>query len=187
MAKPRADKKLARLPAHQKEMLRRWLVEENVSYKDAKEKLYQDFNVETSEGALSKFFAEECFTERFEQASVFADQVAEQLAAEGADKFDAATIALVKQKAFERAVAKDGSIKELALLAGIIGDTAKLQLKERELELNWAKYRLAASSAIEKALDALYEEIKDKPFVLEHFERFKAAAMESIPGKEVSK
>lgn len=148
MPKPRADSKLASLPENQREMLRRWLVDENLSYGAARERLREDFGVETSERALSVFYAKECFSDRFAQARDFADKVAAEVQ-EGADKFDDATISLIKQKAFERAVAKDGDLKELQILAGIIGDTAKLRIKQQEVELAERRIALLEKKAAE--------------------------------------
>lgn len=132
--KPRSDSRLASLNPEQKALLRTWLIDENLSYEAAKDRLHQDFNVETSVGALSQFYATECFALRSSEAKAFAEQVeTELLSAE--PTFDKATLALVKQKAFERAYAKNGNLSELAILAGIIGDSAKLKLKEKDQQL----------------------------------------------------
>lgn len=138
--KPRSDSKLDSLPEHQREMLVRWLVEENVSYDDARTRLHNDFGVETSVGALQQFYARRCFTLRASEAKHFADTVVQQALANG-ENFDAATLALIKQKAFERAYAKNGDIDELATLARIMGDSAKLELKQREVAI--AERRIA--------------------------------------------
>lgn len=134
MPKPRSDAKLKSLPPNQRDMLIRWLVDENVSYEKARERLREDFGVETSTGALSAFYSNECFTVRYGQARDLAETIGQAMTSEP-EKFDEATIAMVKQKAFERAVAKDGDIKELAILAGILTDTAKLRIKEKEVDL----------------------------------------------------
>lgn len=185
MPKPRADSKLASLPENQREMLRRWLVDENLSYAAARARLREDFGVETSERALSRFYATECFSDRFREAGEFADRVAESLR-ESPDKFDEATIALLKQKAFERAVAKDGNLKELQILANILGDTARLKLKRDELTLNLEKFRQAVKSDIEKGLDALFAEIKGNAAAEALFAKLKAAVLQSVDGKEAA-
>lgn len=158
MAKPRSDAKLKSLPPHQRQQLIRWLTEENLSYADARDRLWQDMGVRTSAGALSGFFASECFTLRYTQARELADTVGEAMASDP-EKFDQATIALVKQKAFERAVARDGDIKELAILASIIGDTAKVRIKQQELALS--ERRIALLEAKAAQADAAEHVVRD--------------------------
>ena len=138
--KPRSDSTLDSLSPEQKKMLREWLVEENLSYKEARDRLHEDFNVRTSVGALSRFYATQCFALRSSEAKDFAEQVLKDLTADGT-QFDQATIALIKQKAFERAYARDGNLEDLAILAKIIGDAAKLQLKQKDQAL--AERRIA--------------------------------------------
>lgn len=144
--KPRSDSTLDSLTPVQKERLREWLVDENLSYQDARERLYQDFNVRTSLGALSRFYATRCFALRSSEAKDFAEQVVKDLTADGA-QFDEATIALVKQKAFERAYARDGNLEDLALLAKIIGDSAKVNLAQQKLSLDARRVKLLEAKA----------------------------------------
>src|SRR3954462_1196931 len=57
MSKARSDSVLDGLPRNQREALEEWLFEENVSYADAKKRLWQDFNVSTSRSGLERFYA----------------------------------------------------------------------------------------------------------------------------------
>jgi len=180
--KARSDDKLANLTPEQKAMLRSWLVDENLSYDQAKQRLHDDFNVETSKGALSKFYARDCFTLRASEARNFAEHVERELLAKDST-FDRATLALVKQKAFERAYAQNGNIAELATLAGIIGDSAKLDLKKQELQLSREKFLQELRSDLEKGLDALHAEIKGNAEALTLFEKLKAVVMRSVEGR----
>jgi hypothetical protein len=134
MSKPRSDSKLAALNPQQRAQLRTWLVEENKSYEDVQKLLRDDFNVRVGLSAISRFYATDCFALRSSEAKEFAEQVAAELASSG-ESFDAATMALVKQKAFERAYAKNGNLKELTALAKIIGDSAKRDLKKFDQRL----------------------------------------------------
>ena len=133
--KPRSDAKLKSLPPQQREMLIRWLLEENLPVREAVERLEQDCNVRTSRSAVSQFYTTECFALRSSEAKSFAEAVERELL-EAKPNFDRVTLALIKQKAFERALAVDGNIKELATLAGMIGDSHKLELKQREVALS---------------------------------------------------
>jgi len=178
MPKDRGDSKLATLPMHQRDMLRGWLVEENLTYDAARERVRMDFGVETSNRALSVFFARECFADRFREAGEFADRVAAELAA-CPDKFDEATISLLKQKAFERAVARDGDLKELQILAGILGDTAKLRIKQQEVELAGRRVVLLEKKA--EQADAAESITRDESLTPEQREK-KMRSLFSIGG-----
>ena len=134
------------LPPHQRETLIRWLTEENVDYPEARDRLWNDFGVKTSRTALSHFYATQCFSLRYSEAGEMADTVATEMAARP-DKFDEATIALVRQKTFERAVARDGNLDELAILAKILHDSAKLRLKERDQQLTERRLQLLEKKA----------------------------------------
>lgn len=132
--KPRSDSKLAALTPQQKAQLRTWLVDENKGYAEVQALLRDDFNVRVGITAIRRFYASDCFSLRSSEAKEFAELVVQELKTSG-QSFDTATLALVKQKAFERAYAKNGDIEELAQLAKIIGDSAKLELKRRDQQL----------------------------------------------------
>jgi len=144
--KRRSDHKLSKLNPEQKTLLRTWLVDENLSYEKAQERLMADFNLHISTGALSDFYATECFSLRSSQAKHFAENIVSELTESGSN-YDAATMALIKQKAFERAYARDGNVDELATLAKIIGDSAKLKLKERDQQLTERRIILLEAKA----------------------------------------
>jgi len=145
--KPRSDNKLAALPPAQKAQLRTWLVEENRAYEEVVGLVRERFGVRTSTGALCKFYATDCFSLKSSEARDFAEQVVAELKTHGESKFDEATLALVRQKAFERAYAKDGSIDELATLAKILGDSAKVELKRRGLDLTERRIKILEKKA----------------------------------------
>lgn len=153
MKKPRSDSTLASLNPQQKAQLRTWLVDENKSYEEVSALLHADFNVRAGVTAVRKFYGTDCFSLRSSEAKEFAEQVVSELKSTG-ENFDTATMALVKQKAFERAYAKNGNIEELATLAKILGDSAKLELKRKDQELTERRVKL-----LEKAA-ALAEEAK---------------------------
>ncbi|MBC2592686.1 hypothetical protein H5P28_00270 [Ruficoccus amylovorans] len=136
--KPRSDAKLRNLPPEQKTALVDWLVDEGVSYKEAKSRLEERFGVRTSDGALADFWALECYQLRFRKARGFADQIVDTMR-EGEDAFDEATLKAVGQRAFQLAVAKEADVNDLATLLKIVGDTAKLKLQRDKLELQEKK------------------------------------------------
>ena len=144
--KKRSDSTLASLNPQQKAQLRTWLVDENKSYEQVSALLHEDFNVRAGVTAVRNFYASDCFSLRSSEAKEFAEQVVSELQTSG-QSFDTATLALVKQKAFERAYAKNGDIDELATLAKILGDSAKLELKRKDQELSERRVKLLEQKA----------------------------------------
>jgi len=181
-AKPRSDSKLAALNPEQKAQLRTWLVDENKSYDEVRQLLHDDFNLEIGITAISRFYATDCFSLRSSQAKELAEQVVAELKT-GGGQFDAATLALVRQKAFERAYAKNGDIEELAMLAKILGDSAKHELATKRLSLDLEKFRQTVKSEAEKGLDALHAELAGDPVALALFEQMRARVMKTLEAK----
>jgi hypothetical protein len=146
MKKPRSDAKLKSLPPHQREMLVRWLAEENVSYEIARDRLWQDFAVRTSTGALANFYATQCWQRSSEHAREFSEQVREAAKSTGED-FNTATLALIQERAFILARTRGADVGDLATLAKIIGDSVKLGIKQRELALTERRITLLEKKA----------------------------------------
>lgn len=144
--KRRSDAKLHALPEPVKEQLIRWLTEENVSYETAKERLEMDFNVRVSVGALCDFYATECYLQTSASAQEFVTRVEAEVKADGR-AYDAATMKLVRQRAYMLARTQGASVKDLATLAGIIGDAAKLELKAQEVAIAGRRLALLEKKA----------------------------------------
>lgn len=129
--KPRSDSVLDGLPPERREQLVRWLVDENLKYPEAVARVWEKFGVKTSVNALQRFYARRCFAMRADQAREFAELVVEQ-AAQDPEKFDEATVVLIRQRAFERMYARDGSLTDLAVVAKILDDRAKLEMQRED-------------------------------------------------------
>jgi hypothetical protein len=132
--KPRADAKLRNLPPDQRTKLTEWLVDDGLSYAEAKERLLEDFGIKTSIGAIGNFFALECQELRFRAARRVADRIGEMLE-EAPNALDKATIAAAKQRAFDMAVAKEGSVKDLTMIMSTIADAQRLAIEQAKLAL----------------------------------------------------
>ncbi len=142
--KPRSDSKLASLPGAQRAALIEWLVEDNCTYAQAKAKLAEEFAVKTSAGALSAFYKKFCWSAVFEKSR----QAAESLEGlEDSGLFTAGASKAIKQKIFEIGVDKDLSISDLKVVANIIGESAKLEIKRKELALAERRQKLAEEKA----------------------------------------
>jgi hypothetical protein len=132
-AKPRSDSKLASLNPQQKAQLRTWLVDENKSYDDVRKLLHDDFNVRVGVSAISRFYRTDCFAFRSSEAKHFAAEAVKEVRAR--ENLDEATMLLIEQRAFEQAYARNGDLDALAILAKIIGDSKKLELKRKDQQL----------------------------------------------------
>lgn len=182
--KPNANAKLRNLPPAQKTKLVNWLVEDRLTYKEALERVEEEFGIKSSTGAMSAFYQAECFALGFRKARSLADELAETMR-ESPAAFDEATIGAVSQRAFELASSKEANVGELSKLAKIIGDSARLRIQHRQIELDEQKWRAAVQEDIEKGLDALYSEIKASPKAVELFEKLKATVVKSVQEVEV--
>ena len=175
--KPKSNSKLMQLPPHQREQLIHWLVEENLSYEKAAERVETDFGVRTSESALTRFYRSQCFALRSSEAKACAELISQEVQKINPN-FDEATMALVRQKAFEQAYARNGDIKELALLARIIGDRRKQKLKEKELDLKREKFVHQIKTDLERGLDALAIDVKGNAEAMQLFEKMRALILQ---------
>lgn len=144
--KPRSDSKLDSLPEEQREALRSWLTEDNLSYEQAQAKLKQEFAVSTSISSLQSFWRRRCFRVRASEAKDFTKKLEKELKNSSED-FDEATLALIRQKLFERAMAEKGDLNEISTLAKIIGDSQKLALKAQHIELQSRRLKLLEKKA----------------------------------------
>jgi hypothetical protein len=146
--KPRADSKLRTLPPDQRTALTDWLVEEGISYAEARERLAARYGVKTSLGAISDYWQTECFSLRYRAARSAADRIVETMReGDGATAFDEATLHAVGQRAFELAVARDADISGLTTLIKVIGDSAKLQIARERLEIDKRKVAVLEAKA----------------------------------------
>jgi len=177
--KPNSNAKLRNLPPEQKTALTDWLVDEGISYAEAKDRLKEEFGISTSTGALSNFWDKECFTLKFRRARTVAEELVGVMR-ESDDSFDEATLKAIGQRAFNLAVAQDADVDDLAALTKIMGDSARLKLAQKKLELDINKWRSAVKSKVEIGLDALQDEIKGNPEALALFDQMKAIFLNSV-------
>jgi hypothetical protein len=143
--KPRSDSKVAGLAPEIRAEVARRLGEANESYKDVAAWLKAEHGVTVSDGALCNWYSVHSWSQNAATARQFAEQVKAESKAQG--NYDAATLALVQERAYIMARTQGADVKDLATLAGIIGDSAKLRLKERELGLSERKVSLLEKKA----------------------------------------
>ena len=156
--KPRSDAKLLNLPAHQQDQLAAWLLDENISYKKAVERVFKDFGVKCSTDGMSVFWREVCAPRKLRRSSSAASAVAEIAQSLDTD-WDTANAQLLGQKVFDmmsdpgtdpEAVSflagtlekyKSRLLKEKELNAKIAGSQVKFEQKEREIALAISRFK----------------------------------------------
>lgn len=155
--KPRSDSKVAGLAPEIRAEVARRLGEANESYKDVATWLKAEHGVTVSDGALCNWYSVHSWSQNAATARQFAEQVKAESKAQG--NYDAATLALVQERAYIMARTQGADVNALATLAGIIGDSAKLRLKEREVALTERRVVLLEKKAAQA--DAAEGIVKD--------------------------
>lgn len=143
-ARSDAGIKGAQLSAEQKEALATWLIDENMSYKDARARLAEQCGVFVkSDSTVSDFYHSFALPWKYARSKGVADEF-EKLA-EG--KFEEAALKRMKQLFFETASAPGADLKSLKTFAKILGDSHKLTLNQQRLELDKRKVRILEAKA----------------------------------------
>jgi len=188
MRKPRTDSTLDYLPPEQAEQLMEWILG-RVPYRSIVEAMREKFQVETSIGAISKYWgkwgAEHWKARRQDALAMARDVVADAAANPG--QFSAAALEAIEQKVFALALDPESSAREVKGLAQILMKRNDQEIRKRDQEL--ARERLADSrerwreslkSAIDRGLDALYDDIAGNPEAEALFERLRAAVRHGV-------
>ena len=110
------DRKLAELPADQREQLIEWMLGEGLTCRQAQEQLRAKYRVELDLTTLYWFYLEECVPLRLRRAAAAANALPTRTGAVMAN-WDESNMAIVKQRYFELLAAPAADPKELALFA----------------------------------------------------------------------
>ncbi len=148
--KARSDSKIEGLPLNQRETLERWLFEENVSYDEARSRLFNDFNVRVSQSALHAWrgrCAQGRLLERIAASAQTANAVVQRFEENPADTYKA-LLGMVGKIAFDKALADELDAETIynftrLLIADKKEDTRleALGLMKEKLELEFQKYK----------------------------------------------
>lgn len=154
MKKPRSDNKLLNLPEEQQAKLAEWLLS-GVPYWQAKELCEKEFAVSASPSAFSGFWAAVCgpaLLARRRRAANMANEFAQE-AENSPAGFDAATIAAIKQKAFEISISPNANPKDVKAILMMVLKANDQELARKKLEFELQKYKdtcQAASDQVRK-------------------------------------
>lgn len=166
MRKVRSDSRLGKLPEHQREVLKRWFFEENLSHEEVSKRCWLDFSVRVSPTAVREY-RQHLEVERRELrwqerlASIAAgSQQANAINAEfnrhqGA--FSSATVKLLTQESFEALVQGGWDPENLVKFTKLAIES---ELKAKKLELDERRIALLEERAkqAEEAKQALGNE-----------------------------
>lgn len=141
--KPRGDSKLDALSPAQKEQLSDWLIEENLTYAQAKARVQEEFGVSTNTSALCSFYSRWATPRKYAQSRDAAEEFSQLM--EG--KFDEATIKAAKQAAFDALTSPQRDLKAAKSLLKIVGDSSKLTLAQEKVSLEARKVALLEQKA----------------------------------------
>jgi hypothetical protein len=152
--KTRSDSKLA---VHEDFIFER-LVDDNQSYQTVADAMKKELGISTSASALSIYYSRNSWRWRAERAAQQSTEIEKALKV--AD-FGEAKAKAIAQREFELA-ASNLSVKDLVSLK-------RVDQRERSLNLELEKLTNSLKTAQEKALDALFEDIKGNPKAEELF------------------
>lgn len=130
--KPRSDAKLLNLPKEKFEQLKGWLREH--SYDQVLELVAAEWDISTSVGALSNFYSQFCWQDRYSEQKALAEAFNPST-----ENFDPVIVQAVKAKIFELVRSKDPESDAIAQLFRVLDGSAKLEIKQRELALQERK------------------------------------------------
>jgi len=179
--KPRSDSKLKTLPWERQEQLTDWLLA-GVPYREIKERVEQEFEITTSDAALSDYWQEFCgpaLIARRQKAVSLADEIAEEAASQPG-RFDQATLDALKQKAFELAVNPTSDPRDVKGLFMLVLKARDQEMDRQQMEFEREKFRQGLKSDLEKAIDAFHAECMGNAAALQAWEKLRAAVLEKV-------
>lgn len=183
MRKPRSDKKLSALSQEQQDKLWAWMGTPGLSYARIVTLVKAEFSLEISIRALSEWW-EDRATEEQQERFLRATNIARDIGAQ-ADSLPQITKALksqLTQKAFEMSLS-GSDVDDIKTLMSIVGGMNRDVLSEGALALEIDKFKNSLKSEQEKALDALFQDIKGNPEAVALFDQLRAAVMKTYDRK----
>jgi hypothetical protein len=155
MRKPRPDAKLLTLSDAQQTLLCDWLLS-GMPYHKVRPLVEAQFNIKTSNAALSNFWDSVCSVElsaRRARAVKASDEVAKDIARRPG-QFDKATIDLLQQRAFELASNPGVNPEEVKEIFALVLKSRDQDIREKDIDIKLRRLQLVENQ-MQKAADAL--------------------------------
>lgn len=150
MTKPKSNSIIDGLPAQQRQQVEAWLFDENISYKDAASRLWNDFGVKVSEAALSNWYsgrAQERMLDRIAASQRLKNEVVQQFERNQADSYKA-LLNLVGQIAFEKAMTSgELDADTIFNFTKLVMDGQKQAMQAADLQLRRDRFEFDAAKA----------------------------------------
>lgn len=128
----------------QKLELASWLIDENLSYADARSRVAERFGVFVkSDSTVSDFYHSFALPWKYARSRGLADEFAKSVAG----NFEPAALKRIQQLLFETAADRTVDFEALKTLAKILGDSHKLALNADRLDLDKRKLKLLEAKA----------------------------------------
>lgn len=143
MKKPRSDSPLQNLPEEQAAKLCDWMLS-GLPYHKVKKLVKDQFDLETSEAALSRFYSSYCAAAllvRRSRAVTTAAEIAEE-ASKTPGQFDTATIDALKQKAFELSISPQSDPSDVKDLFMLVLKAKDQDLKDKDIEIKMRRLEI---------------------------------------------
>lgn len=182
--KPRGDSKLERISDDAHDDLIEWMI--HGTGDEAKEKLLETYDVSTNNEALGKFYRKYCVGVKIRRSRREAADIKRLLAEDDAG-WDAATLELVEQRAFDEAMAKDGDLDVVIELQKLKISRLKLQLQVDKLDID--KRRVSLLEKKSGMFDKIAEAVGDETLTDADLRQMAIAAVDDIlmPNKGAKK
>ena len=141
MSKLKSDSKWNELTEEQRDTLEAWLFEENIAYREALERLEQQFGFQASLPGLARLYqrlAQQRLDAELAGLNKTTDKYEENHAR--MEKLGPAAMMLVANRLWQLAASKPGNVKDLASLARVLLENGALEVKRRWIELEELRY-----------------------------------------------
>src|SRR5260221_8078489 len=147
MSKLRTDSTWNGLTPEQREKLDEWLFEEEVSYREARERAQREWGIESSISSVGRYYR------RGRNARMLAEMAETQQAAKALDgtglnmkTLRSSALKVIGKRLFEKAM--DGcDVKELAVLGRLMSEGEKREIQHARLALARERFEFSAAGA----------------------------------------
>lgn len=173
MRKPRPEAVLANLdPEVRAELVDKLISSPPMSYSEAQQWLADEHGVRTSTGALSRFYATNCFDLRIERTQEFAAQVVSKLQGVDPAMQRDSICKAVAARVQESALSGDISLDDALRIGAAMLEREKHELRAQETELKRAQLELRVRQYEDK--------IREAQFILERSKKSGAITPETF-------
>ncbi len=162
--KTRSDSIIDGLPQNQKDAVEVWLFEENLSFKEVSERLWQDFSVRCGSSSVERYHnrrAPERALDKIAESAGKANAVVAKFRENPSETYEA-VLKLVGQIAFEAALKKDSDPEVLFNFTKLLIAARDREIKREQLELDRERFEFKASEACLRHLPSLREIVGNK-------------------------